>query len=265
MPYRFAGKVALDGKLQVFLSKKNIAIPIAEGATLEDGYRVESIEADRVTLVYVALNHRESIAFSAPAQGAGIKTSPSPVPAGTAPVAVSTAPRSGPQTPIAAIPTAAVIGAAAPEHATRKSAISEQKIDSSRARLLWAGPARVKRGDQFSVALRLTSGEPVHSLPMQVRFDPTILQAVAIKPGRFLGSGDRNFNYRVNADGSIFIGASNSSSAPASDAELLVLTFRAIKPASNAELSITSANLQGAGGRMIAFDSLTAFNTAIVP
>jgi len=44
-----------------------------------------------------------------------------------------------------------------------------------------------------------------------------------------------------------------------------VLTFKLIKLASAAELSIASLNLQGPAGRVIAFDPLVGFQTAISP
>jgi hypothetical protein len=47
--------------------------------------------------------------------------------------------------------------------------------------------------------------------------------------------------------------------------ELFVLTFRPIKTAASAELSIASLNLQGTAGRTIAFDPLAAFKTVIIP
>jgi len=61
MPYRFAGKLLQDGKLQVFLSKGDATIPVREGETLDGIYRVESIGEDRITLVYLPLKHKETI------------------------------------------------------------------------------------------------------------------------------------------------------------------------------------------------------------
>ena len=63
LPYRFAGKLVRDGTLQVFLAKGNVAIPIKQGQILDGAYRVETIGEDRVTLVYLPLNHKDSIAL----------------------------------------------------------------------------------------------------------------------------------------------------------------------------------------------------------
>jgi len=68
-----------------------------------------------------------------------------------------------------------------------------------------------------------------------------------------------------DAHGPIFVGATNRNPAIATDAEFLVLTFKPLKAAPAAELSIASLNLQGPAGRVIAFDPLVAFKTAISP
>jgi hypothetical protein len=44
-----------------------------------------------------------------------------------------------------------------------------------------------------------------------------------------------------------------------------VLTFKPLKAAPAAELSIASLNLQGPTGRVIAFEPLVGFKTAIAP
>jgi len=101
---------------------------------------------------------------------------------------------------------------------------------------------------------------------MQVRFDPALLESVSVRAGRYFGAERAgSFGYRVNPDGSIFIGVSNQVAAPASDAEILVLTFKPIRPAAAAEISVASLNLQGAAGRAIAYNSLTSFKTTITP
>jgi len=41
---------------------------------------------------------------------------------------------------------------------------------------------------------------------VQLRFDPAYLEFVAAKPGKFLGGMGRDFTYRANPDGSIFVG-----------------------------------------------------------
>lgn len=262
MPYRFAGKLVQNGQLQIFLSKGDIPIPIKQGEVLDGTYRVESIGENGVTLVYLPLGHKEHI----PAGGALPAATAAAPPFGAIP------PASGPQPGLGAIPTGAVVAPARaipfpPRRDGAASTVPEPKAENRPARLLWEGPQQVKVGANFSVALRVISDQPVRASPMQVRFDPTVLESIAVRPGKFYaGVAGQGFTSRVNADGSIVIGASNQGGpASSSDVELLILTFKPIKPASSAELSIASLTLEGPAGRTIAFGSLAAFKTAIAP
>jgi hypothetical protein len=215
MPYRFAGKLLQEGRLQILLARDDVVIPVREGDTLDGAYRVESIGEAQITLLYLPLKHKESIPVSS------------------------------------SLP----LAAAAP--ATQNTAPAAQ--------LLWQGPQSVKAGTPFSVALRVTSKQPVYASPMQFQYDPKLLETVTVKPGKFFSQNERDFSYRVNPAGSIFIGASKRSHTLADDAEFVVLTFKPLKPAPVAELSVSSLNLQGSAGRAIAFDPLGAFKTAITP
>ncbi len=237
MPYRFAGKLVHDGNEQVFLAKGDLIIPVSEGQTIDGTYRVESITPEQVTLIYLPLAHKERI----PVQGS--------------PTAAVQAQTSG----SGAIPARTVIGPGSLDSSTQKPAAGRP------ARVLWEGPPRVKLGSEFSVLLRVTSDQPVGAAPMEVRFDPTLFDAVAVKPGRFFDDARASFSYRISSDGSISIGASRRTPVPASDAEFLVLVVKPLKPATSAELSIASLNLQGAAGERIALDSVAAFKTAIAP
>lgn len=248
LPYRFAGKLVQDGKLQVFLAKGDAAIPIRQGEILDGAYRVEAIGEDRITLVYLPLGHKESIPVNSSLQtaGAGVMGSGAAAPAG------------GPQAGLGTIPTGTVIASAA--------GASDKKIESKPAQLLWVGPQQVKLGSRFSVALRVTSEQPVRASPLQVRFDPAVLESVAVRPGKFYGADrDRGFSYRVSPDGAIFVGASVPGAITVSDGEILILDFKPIKPGAVAEVSISSLNLQGAAGRAIAHDTLAAYRVPVTP
>lgn len=76
MPYRFAGKLLQDGRLQVFLSKGDTTIPVREGETLDGIYRVESIGEDHITLVYLPLKHKETIPVFSLIQNEGAQAQP---------------------------------------------------------------------------------------------------------------------------------------------------------------------------------------------
>jgi hypothetical protein len=64
MPYRIAGQMVQGGAAQVVLAKGDRVLTVREGDTLEDGYRVEAIGPQGVTLLYVPMDIRETLPFA---------------------------------------------------------------------------------------------------------------------------------------------------------------------------------------------------------
>lgn len=129
------------------------------------------------------------------------------------------------------------------------------------SRLSCAGKARrACRRASFSVALRVSTQEPLRATPMQLRYPHGVLEPLEVRPGKFIGKGA--FSYRVS-EGSIFVGALAPSTAPGADAELVVLTFRPLKQGTTAELSMSALSLQGPAGRAIAHEQPAAFRAPI--
>jgi hypothetical protein len=239
MPYRFVGKVRQGGEEQVLVSKGDIVFAVKEGETLDGAYRVLSIRADSIELLYLPLNTRDSLMVNST-----LDVEPAaPVAAGPAPASAATV------TPVASQPPAA----------------APLTSDSSAkpAQLRWDGPKQLRAGASFTVALHLSSDQPLRAAPMQLRFAPDVLEALNVRPGKFFGQG--NFAYRVNAEGSIFVGATAPGSSPGHDAELVIVTFKPIKAGATAELNVTSLSLQGVAGRMVAHDQVAAFRAPITP
>ena len=245
MPYRYVGKLVLGGQPSVLLAKGDTVFPVTEGETLDGAYRVESVGETEITLMYLPLALEERIPVDSSLPVAASATRLDPAAAAGGGQAASTT--------------------AAPVRERGSAGGAKLASQSRPAQLLWEGPPQVKLGTRFEAILRVTSDQPLQASPMQLRFDPAYLELVAVKPGKFLDSVDRNFSYRANPDGSIFVGASIQNPASASGAELLVLTFRTVKTAAAAELSIASLNLQGAAGQAVAFSQPAAFKIAISP
>jgi hypothetical protein len=111
------------------------------------------------------------------------------------------------------------------------------------------------------VALRVSSDQPLRATPMQLRYEPELLEAIGVRAGKFFGGS--NFSYRVNPDGSIFVGATGQGMTPGADAELVVVTFKPIKAGTTAEVTLSSVALQGAAGRALAHNQVAAFRTDI--
>jgi hypothetical protein len=230
VPYRFAGKVRKGSEEEVLISKGDAVFPVKAGDTLDGMYKVESISAERIDLVYLPLGTRDRIVVSSALDA-----------------------ERAAQPPLAA--------AHAPVPAEPATASASGATSAGPAQLRWEGPERVAAGESFSVTLRVSTTEPLRAAPMQLRFAPDVLQAVNVRPGKFFGQG--SFTYRVNPEGSIFVGASSPAAAAGNNAELVVVTFRPIKRGTTAELSMSALSLQGASGRAIAHEQLGAFRTSI--
>lgn len=219
MPYRVAGRVVHEGGAHVVLAKGDRVLTVQKGDTLDDGYRVEAISPQAVTLVYLPLGVPQQL-----------------------PVTVAfddEKPR---------------VAAVAPASQPRPV------VDGRPAQLRLEGPARIRAGNAFSVALKVTSDQAVRSAPLQLTFDAQLLEAVDVRRGGFFADGI--FSFRINPSGSIFIGAAGKGAVPA-DAEFFVVTFKPVRPGA-AELKLSSVLLQGAAGRAIAHDQPAAFRTSIV-
>ena len=150
------------------------------------------------------------------------------------------------------VPPARVAAAPAP--------VAKPVADGRLAQLRLEGPARIRAGDPFTVALKVTSDQAVRSAPVQLSFDAALLEPVDVRRGGFFADG--MFSFRINPSGSIFIGAAGKGAVPA-DAEFFVVTFKPVR-AGASELKLSSVLLQGAAGRAIAHDQPAALRTSIV-
>jgi hypothetical protein len=148
-----------------------------------------------------------------------------------------------------------------PPPAIAAPALPPVASDGKPAQLRWDGPKQVRAGAAFDVALRVSTAQPLRAAPLQLRYAPAVLEAVAVKAGAFVGEG--SFAFRVSPDGAIFVGATAAAPAPGADAELVVVTFRPLKAGTTAEVSMSALSLQGAAGRAIAHEQPASFRTAI--
>ena len=139
--------------------------------------------------------------------------------------------------------------------------LADESETAKRADVRWEGPALVRAGAMFDVALRVSSEQPLRAAPLQVQYEPELLQPVNVRAGKFFDGG--SFTYRINPDGSIHIAASGEPAAPGADAEIVVLTFRPVKVGAAAEIKVSSLALEGAGGRRLAHGSLASFRTLV--
>jgi Cohesin domain len=254
LPYRFAGQFHRESGIEVYVARGEEIFPVKEGDTLDGLYKIDSVSATEVGFVHLPSGTRQTIQFSALKDQELTAQGGPPPPRGPASAPASSPPLS----PMAKLIPVPAPGASSSDNPTPSKAAPAQ--------LRWDGPTSARAGASFDVSLRVTSGEQIRAAPMQVRFDPAVLESVSVRPGRYFSAEKTgSFGYRVNSDGSIFIGVSNRTPTPASDAEMLVLTFKSIRAAEAAEISVASLNLQGAAGRTIAYNGLSPFRTTITP
>src|SRR5947208_16385406 len=252
LPYRSAGQFHRDSGMEVYVARGEEIYPVKAGDTLDGQYKVDSVSATEVSFIYLPSGARQTVQFSA------LKEQELTAQGGPPRAPASASAPSQPLGPVAKLIPAPALGASLSGNLTPGKA--------EPAQLRWEGPTSARAGASFNVSLRVTSGEQIRAAPMQVRFDPAVLESVSVRPGRYFSAEKTgSFGYRVNSDGSIFVGVSNQTPASASDAEMLVLTFKSIRAAEAAEISVASLNLQGAAGRTIAYNGLTPFRTTITP
>jgi hypothetical protein len=219
MPYRVAGQVVHDGPPRVVLARDDRVFFVREGDMLEGGYRVESIKSDAVTLVYTPLDERQTLAVASALQ-------------------------------VPVVPPTAGAG----------RGVKQVQAGGGRpAQLRWEGPASVTAGNDFEVALKITSDKLVRGSPLQLSYDAKVLEPVAVRAGEFFAEG--SFTYRVNPSGSITVGAFGKGDVP-DDAEFVVVTFKPIRAGATTELKLSSLVLQGAAGALV-HEPLAAFRTSI--
>jgi len=108
--------------------------------------------------------------------------------------------------------------------------------------------SQVKAGEQFSLALSVSSPEDIRGLPMLISYDSTLVQAVSVTEGDFFKQGGAVtiFNQQIDAlKGQVFAAGvrqtvSESDIGIKGTGVVATLTFRALKPG-RANIQLTSA------------------------
>jgi len=137
LPFTFMGKLIDDGKTIVFLTKADRNYVVRMGDTIDGTYRVDEIGEQSMTLTYLPLESKQSLAVGSPAlMLPNLAQSPAPT---TAPV----------PTPPAA--------------------------SNEPAKLVWVAPSQVKIGGEFTVEVGLPAGPQPRSGRVELVFDARVL------------------------------------------------------------------------------------------
>ncbi len=120
--------------------------------------------------------------------------------------------------------------------------------------LTWLGPKQAKLGEQISVELRIKSDSALRSLPLQVSFDPAVLQVVDIAEGGFFRQGDGKTNFASNVDqvgGKIFVGIARAGVDGAKgEGSVINITFNVVSVKPQGEINLLAATPVGTGGKV---------------
>lgn len=145
---------------------------------------------------------------------------------------------------------------ASPEVSPLGASPSGEEISSLPARFQakLIGPATARQGDVLTVKLTLQSNQGLRSLPVQLGFDPKLLQVVDVIEGDYFrkGGGVSSFSYSVDAaTGRLLIGVSQTgATATEVEGEVATVRLRAIAPAQRTDLRALMMSPVGGQGRV---------------
>jgi hypothetical protein len=155
VPFAFIGKLVDSGITSIFLTKGDRNYVVRVGDMLDGNYRVEEIGEQSMTLAYLPLDARQSLAI-------GSALTPT---AGSALV-------QGAATPDVPKPLAAD---ASPTHDLRK--------------LVWIAPSSVEIGEEFMIEVGLPAGREPRSGRVELVYDAMVLALLGGATGRRDASG----------------------------------------------------------------------------
>ncbi|MGZ5780979.1 MAG: cohesin domain-containing protein, partial [Burkholderiaceae bacterium] len=111
--------------------------------------------------------------------------------------------------------------------------------------LNWQGPAQVKVGDQFKLALKMKTDGGVRSLPIQLGFDPAVLQVLDVTEGSFFKQNEAKTSLSSNVDavaGKVFMSVVRSGNDGATgEGEVAIVTVRALTAKAPTEIKVLSS------------------------
>lgn len=123
--------------------------------------------------------------------------------------------------------------------------IGDSAGEAKTVNLAWQGPAPVKVGDEFKVSLLVKSEEGLRSLPVQLGFDPKVVQVMEVTEGEFFKKNGAKTIANSNIDqigGRVFAGIARTETEGATgEASLLMVTFKAIAPAAQSAIRVVAA------------------------
>lgn len=119
-----------------------------------------------------------------------------------------------------------------PAAAADPSSAASSTAEEGSAVFSWQGPSKVRSGEQFSAALRLTSQPAFSGQALMVGYDPQALQLVEIVEGDFMkqGGGQTSFSSRIDpVSGKAFVAIVRQGGSVNGAGSVVMATFKAVK------------------------------------
>lgn len=164
-----------------------------------------------------------------------------PTPVGTTAKAPD---KTAPAAAAAGSPAAAQVTAVAATETLAGSAPAQQKAPM----LKWAGTPSAKVGATFSLTVKLSDGAATTGFPLQIKYDPAVLEVVDATPGGYMAQtgGKADFAKRIVAGSGMAFITQNRTGEPAKgDGDLLNIQFKALKPATGSIVTLLPATPVG--------------------
>jgi general secretion pathway protein D len=125
------------------------------------------------------------------------------------------------------------------------AAVLTQESKGEPVMLRWDGQSQAKVGETVALSLLASVPQEIVGLPLQIKYDPAVLEPVDLKPGGLLAQGEAktDFTQRVVAgSGMIFVTQNRlERGGVKGDGVLMTLGFRALKPAERSIVTVLPA------------------------
>lgn len=142
-----------------------------------------------------------------------------------------------------ATPIAGVSNPAASIPAT--PAIPAQESKAEPVMLRWEGHNQAKVGETVALTLKALVPLEIVGLPLQIKYDPAVLEPIDIKPGDLIAQGGAKTEFTqrvVPGSGMVFVTQNRLERGGAKgDGALLTIGFRALKPAERSVVTVLPA------------------------
>jgi general secretion pathway protein D len=135
--------------------------------------------------------------------------------------------------------------------------------------LRWEGAAQTKTGDKFNLLLNVSSQQAITGFPLQVKYDPAVLEVVDAIPAGFLTQGDGKVDFTkriVAGSGIVFLTQNRQATEGAKgDGGLIELQFRALKPSTSSLITALPATPMGGGNRPLETTGPAMIGISVTP